>query len=365
MPRRGGLTTTRSGARGGGGRRGVADLEGDRARGMPRRRHPRDAPPPPGRRRPPRRRSRRRPRCGRGRWRAGRNRPPRSRGPTPPSGSASSTHSRACRYSAPATTVLVWKNDFGPSSRVTSPTRTGSSVCAVSGTSVSPSSTALCSGCRLAVTTRTDGRSASRVGSAARRSARCRSRAQHEAHQLLAVGGVRDDEVLQLAASRGDVVGLEPEVGDEPVQRVEGRGQAGFVEPAAAQVDAAAALVEDAEGGASAAAAHDQLGLVAVVRGGAARGFEPVQPPGATSASAAVAARLLVGELGGVGRAHQGARAAAAGVEVVALHGAASLGAPTRSGSGRSPADRILGCFPSRVAVPVVANRLCSGIRRR
>ena len=52
-------------------------------------------------------------------------------------------------------------------------------------------------------------------------------RAQHEPHEVLAGGGVRDDEVLQLAPSGRHVVGLQAEVGHEPVSGGRGGRQAG------------------------------------------------------------------------------------------------------------------------------------------
>ena len=159
-------------------------------------------------------------------------------------------------------------------------------------------------------------------------------RAQHEPHEVLAVGGVRDDEVLQLAASRRHVVRLEAQVGDEAVQGVEGGRQARLVEATAAQVDAAPTLVEDAEGRVSGAAPDHQLGLVPVVRRGAAGRVEPLQP-GSDVGQCDGGPVLLGGQLLVVGRAHQGARAAPAGVEVVALHGAASVGALPRDATAR------------------------------
>ena len=132
-----------------------------------------------------------------------------------------------------------------------------------------------------------------------------------------------------------------PEVGHEPVQRVEGRREPGLVEAAAAQVDPAAALVEDAEGRAPRPAGDDELGLVAVVRRRAGAPGSSHRTSGATGARASGGARRLVGQLCGVRAAHEGARAAAAGVEVVALHGAIRVcRATAERGSCGWPAGR-------------------------
>jgi hypothetical protein len=131
---------------------------------------------------------------------------------------------------------------------------------------------------------------------------------------------VGDEEVLQLAAPGGYVVGLEPEADHEIVQRAEGRCQTGFVEAAVAQVDAAAPVVEDPEGRVSGGAAHDELGLVAVVRRGAASRVDPEQRGGDGREHLGDSA-LLVGQLLVIGNAHERAGPAASGVEVVTLHG--------------------------------------------
>ena len=127
-------------------------------------------------------------------------------------------------------------------------TRIGSVSCSVSRISRSPSRTALCSGCRLTETTTQRGQRREQPRQVLADPGHRLLGAQHEPHHQLAVGRLRDQQVLQLAAPGRHVVRRERGAGDELGEhRAAPRGCAGVCSAAVAQVDAGAARVEDAE----------------------------------------------------------------------------------------------------------------------
>ncbi len=94
----------------------------------------------------------------------------RAKPPTPQyrshseAGETSSTHSRACRYSAAATSVFVWKKLCGRRCSVIPSSRIGRVSRSVRTISRSPSSTAACAGWTFTLTTATWGRASSSQG---------------------------------------------------------------------------------------------------------------------------------------------------------------------------------------------------------
>ena len=137
--------------------------------------------------------------------------------------------------------------------------------------------------------------------------------AQDEAHHEVVVGRGGHEDVLEFAAARGHVVGVQAQVGDEVGQHRQGRLDGGHVQWAGAQVDAAPGAIEDPQGGAGGGPGHRHLRLVAEAGGGARRWHLPQvgrdvlgQEGGDTG--------LLGGQLVGYRQGQVGAGAAGAGV---------------------------------------------------
>ena len=164
------------------------------------------------------------------------------------------------------------------------------------------------------------------------------ARAQDETQHDLAGGGEGEDEVLQLApagAPRRRARGRSRR--RRPARRGMSRCSGCSCRPHARRSTPFAIGVEDPDGDGAGASADDELGLVAEGGLGAGEGFEPDDVRCGVG-QGELAAAVLVGELDGIRHAHEGARAAPAGVEVVALH--------RRQGYGSAQASRTTGRRP-------------------
>ena len=159
--------------------------------------------------------------------------------------------------------------------------------------------------------------------------------AHHEPHHEVAARRDCHDQVLQLAAAGRNVIGLEPHARDGLDECREDGENTRVDDAAVAQVDAATLTVENAERGLLDRAADDHLGLGAKAAVVARDGRQPLRASG-EGFEQRTHAVLFGGELFGVRLTHERARPAEAGVEVVALHGALTLGptAGTTVGAG-------------------------------
>ena len=137
--------------------------------------------------------------------------------------------------------------------------------------------------------------------------------AQDEAHHEVVVGRGGHQDVLELAAARGHVVGAQAQLGDEVGQYWQGRLDGRHVQRAGAQVDAASGAVEDPQRGVGGGPGHRHLRLVAEAGGGACRRCLPQLGRDVLGQEGGDAG-LLGGQLVGHRQGQVGAGAAGAGV---------------------------------------------------
>ena len=147
------------------------------------------------------------------------------------------------------------------------------------------------------------------------------ARAQDEAdHEPLAVAH-GDEDVLELPALGGNVVGRQVQGSDEALEAGRCAVDGGVLDGAAGQVDAAAVGSQDAQGGAASSSADDELCARAksLLRG---RGWgQPGDLAGSWDGGEGGCDGLdLAGELTLVGQGEEGAGPAGPGVKVVAVH---------------------------------------------
>ena len=152
-------------------------------------------------------------------------------------------------------------------------------------------------------------------------------RPQHPAHHEVAVGGGGDQDVLELAAPRRDVVGPDPQARDGPGEHGQSPLDLAQVQWAAAQVHTAPVGAQDAQHGGRRRPADHHLRLVAEAAGRARDGVEPdaIGHPGAGEDGGD--ARVFAGELVGERQVLVRAGAAGAGSVQRAEGGRRRLGA--------------------------------------
>lgn len=129
---------------------------------------------------------------------------------------------------------------------------------------------------------------------------------------------------FRLASTGGDVVGLQTDLVDDRRETRDEVLQRLLVESTAAQVDAVGVGVEDADGHRAGDAADDEQRLLRKADSALGKGSSQ-ETLGAAPASVRRQRSSLSASLDGIRHTHEGARAAASGVEVVALHQGARL----------------------------------------